>query len=96
MCLIESIISYYLESNKATEDEVKNERKRDSAKGKLSGDLYNIYGPANQFRKVIAHVTEEQQEIFKDGKKYNITPNNAIENLKKYIDDFEKIKKNAH
>lgn len=93
LCLVESIISFSLERNNRTEDEVKNERKRDAEKGRMSKDLSEIYGPANQFRKVIAHVTEEQQEIYKDGIRYNITPNNAIQNLKTYINAFDKIRK---
>ncbi|MFA5555366.1 MAG: TIGR02221 family CRISPR-associated protein [Phycisphaerae bacterium] len=93
LCLVESIISFSLERNNRTEDEVKNERKRDAEKGRMSKDLCEIYGPANQFRKVIAHVTEEQQEIYKDGIRYNITPNNAIQNLKTYINAFDKIRK---
>jgi len=96
LCLIESILSYFLESKNKTEDEVKNEKERNSAKGELPYDLNKIYGPANQFRKVIAHVTEEQQEIYIDNKKYNITQSNAIKSLKKYLEDFEKIKNNAH
>lgn len=93
LCLVESIISFSLERNNRTEDEVKIERKRDAEKGRMSKDLCEIYGPANQFRKVIAHVTEEQQEIYKDGIRYNITPNNAIQNLKTYINAFDKIRK---
>lgn len=96
LCLIESILSFYLESKNKTEDEVKNEKERNSAKRELPENLSKIYGPANQFRKVIAHVTEEQQKIYIDNKKYNITQNNAIKSLGEYLNDFEKIKSNAH
>ncbi len=99
LCLIESIISYRLEQNGKSETEVKNEKNREDIKGELLSDseLKSIYGPANQYRKTIAHVTEERQDVFQDGKKHSINCNNALSNLKKYLNKFEKIKiKNAH
>lgn len=98
LCLIESLISYQLELNGKSEQEVKSEDIRNKVKGQLRADINAIYGPANQYRKTIAHVTEERQEIFYDGKGQTINPNNAVINLEKYLKEFKAIKRknNAH
>lgn len=98
LCLIESLISYQLELNGKSEQEVKSEDNRNKVKGQLRADINAIYGPANQYRKTIAHVTEERQEVFSEGKRQAVGPKDAVINLEKYLKDFKTIrrKNNAH
>ncbi len=98
LCLIESLISYQLELNGKSEQEVKKEDERNRVKGQLKYDISAIYGPANQYRKTIAHVTEEREEVFSDGKGQAVGPKDAVKNLEKYLKDFKAIrrKNNAH
>jgi len=96
LCLIESLISYQLELNGKSEQEVKKEDERNRVKGQLKSDISAIYGPANQYRKTIAHVTEEREEVFSDGKGQVVGPKDAVKNLEKYLKDFKAIRRKTH
>lgn len=92
LCLIESLISYQIERDTDNEKDVKNVEIRTKTKGNLSPDLNAIFGPANQYRKAIAHVTEEIPNVKNKGNIYKIDEAKAITNLGTYLKDLERIK----
>lgn len=86
LCLVEAIITFVCEKNNWNE---KDKRKREKAKELIINEnkyeLSKIYGETNTIRKRIAHAIDENT---KEG-----NMNNAVNSLKKYQQQFEKIMK---
>lgn len=90
LCLIESIVTFVCENEKLDD---KNKGNREKAKELILHEYnYNsikeIYEPANEIRKSVAHLIEN----------FSVKSKNSIDNLKNYINKFDLIlKKNyAH
>lgn len=95
LCLVEAIISYHLERKGYNEDQIKAKVKREKAKGEIINDnstLKDVYTRANEYRRAIAHVTEESRKNRQKDKSAKINMTDAIEDLKKFIDQFKTIK----